>query len=455
MMNSVYDLDAKNQTDWSELRSYGFLFLSSILHSVLFGLTLWISLNTDITKPVREIIEFEISSPSAPAPSLAAPAPAVPSVAQPVAKIPTQPKMATAPTLNDKSEPTIKIPRAAKAPTLRPAPVMKTAARTTAPKITAKAAPQPAKSASAASAAKSAAAAPAKSSVALTNPNSDVEAPPLEDNDFESHLSAPVALSNKKWDESDADSDFEKINRDSQKHLNAVASDLDSESQKALSDSEKQLKKASDDQAKADAKLAAAVSDKKKEREAAQAALAQAVANEQHQQQIARENALAQKRADEAAAKAAAAAQAAEARAAAQARAAEARAAAQRESDARAAAYAAAYGPGSSVEKARRLEDLKQMPGNSKPLYDDDDRLAKRAGKVAFAAYISPEGVPTKVQLLHSSGHRSLDLKTLQTIKKWRFYPGQAGWVEIPVNWDLKGEMQEKPVMLRRKVSQN
>lgn len=102
------------------------------------------------------------------------------------------------------------------------------------------------------------------------------------------------------------------------------------------------------------------------------------------------------------------------------------------------------------AEGIRQLEQLKQRPGNKKPSYDKDDRLRGRQGKVSLLAYISRDGRPVQFKMLQSSGHRSLDLKTLAAVRTWRFYPGQEGWVEIPIQWDLRGGPQEAPATLRR-----
>lgn len=101
----------------------------------------------------------------------------------------------------------------------------------------------------------------------------------------------------------------------------------------------------------------------------------------------------------------------------------------------------------------RPLEDIKQMPGNERPIYDEDDRLAGRGGQVVFYAFITNAGQPSDFKLIQSSGHKSLDLKTLKAIRGWKFYPGQEGWIEIPFQWDLKGEPTAIGGTLR-KVSQ-
>lgn len=98
----------------------------------------------------------------------------------------------------------------------------------------------------------------------------------------------------------------------------------------------------------------------------------------------------------------------------------------------------------------RSLDELRQMPGNPKPAYSIEERLRREQGLVAFHAYISKAGAPSQFRITQSTGFRNLDGKTLAALKKWKFYPGQEGWVEIPFKWDIKGGVQEVPTLLRR-----
>lgn len=100
----------------------------------------------------------------------------------------------------------------------------------------------------------------------------------------------------------------------------------------------------------------------------------------------------------------------------------------------------------------RSLDQLRQMPGNPRPRYDRQERLRGDQGAVVFYAYITKEGYPQKFRMMQSTGFRNLDSKTLAALKKWRFYPGQEGWVELPFRWDLKGGAMEDGGMLRRSV---
>lgn len=122
-------------------------------------------------------------------------------------------------------------------------------------------------------------------------------------------------------------------------------------------------------------------------------------------------------------------------------------------------ASAPSLGHGTTTEGApsqgevRSLSQIRQAPGNRLPQYDTEDRRQGRQGLVVFLAYIKEDGHPKEFQLAASSGHRSLDAKTLKALKGWKFQPGQEGWVEIPFQWDLKGGAQEAPSQLRRQGS--
>lgn len=98
----------------------------------------------------------------------------------------------------------------------------------------------------------------------------------------------------------------------------------------------------------------------------------------------------------------------------------------------------------------RSLEQIRQAPGNPKPQYDLVERRRGDTGVVVFIAYINQKGVPEKFKLAQSTGHRNLDLKALVALKKWRFQPGQEGWVEVPFKWDLRGDLKTEGGLLRR-----
>jgi TonB family protein len=98
----------------------------------------------------------------------------------------------------------------------------------------------------------------------------------------------------------------------------------------------------------------------------------------------------------------------------------------------------------------RALRDLRQMPGNKKPEYTIADRRASKQGNVVYHAFINSDGKPERFVLIKSSGFQSLDDNTLESLRKWKFYPGQEGWVELPFRWTLTGGAVEAPSLLRR-----
>ncbi|MEK6774206.1 MAG: TonB family protein [Bdellovibrionota bacterium] len=177
---------------------------------------------------------------------------------------------------------------------------------------------------------------------------------------------------------------------------------------------------------------------------AEQAAIEKANANRRRQDAVA---IAAAKSAEDAEAKAAAV-RAAAAEEAAVAKIAAAKAAAEADGNGKGTSQVAAGNPGEG--EVRSLQDMRQMPGNPKPSYDYQERLRGDAGEVVFLAYVTRDGSTTQFKLSKSTGHRNLDLKTLAALKKWKFYPGQEGWVEFPFNWNLQGGATEMPTLLRR-----
>lgn len=104
----------------------------------------------------------------------------------------------------------------------------------------------------------------------------------------------------------------------------------------------------------------------------------------------------------------------------------------------------------SRSHQIRLVQDLRQLPGNPRPTYDSTERLNGDEGEARVLAFVSDQGRLSKMKIIKSTGHPNLDSKTFHTLKRWKFYPGQAGWVEIPIQWSLRGDTQEMPARLRR-----
>lgn len=319
----------------------------------------------------------------------------VSSPSAPIAKAPAIPEVTTPPPTapklaKDEIVVPAKVTKASKAKPSKPAPKMKVYKPAPPAPKPAKAAFKPAKVQTFKSA----------SPVVLPDSVDDIKAPDLDD----SALDSPAA----KLDESELQQDFKKVDEVHKQKIAAVAQDLDKESESALAETE-QLADNLNSETEAEAEKIAAYNASRRARDAQAIAAAEA------------------------------AERAAAARAAAQARAEQEKA-------------GIGGGAGNAMPTGiRHFDQLRQRPGNPRPQYDNWERLQRQQGDVNFIAYVNEAGVPTQFKMLKSTGFRNLDAKTLKAIKQWRFYPGQAGWVEFPFKWDLKGGPREMPALLRRK----
>lgn len=58
----------------------------------------------------------------------------------------------------------------------------------------------------------------------------------------------------------------------------------------------------------------------------------------------------------------------------------------------------------------------------STPLrYPEEARWERRTGKTQLAFRLRPDGSPTAVELLASSGHEDLDAAAIEALRGWRF----------------------------------
>lgn len=414
--------------DLSENKTGRFISLSVMLHAALVATIALMSV-PPIEFPKKEIVEFEVESETVAAKPIAdgtsvpeskgeaAPAPAP--VAAPEAETPATPvapvaKAAPAVSVAPKVAPVVAAPVAAPAP----------AARASAP-------------------------APVAAAAATID---DISAPDLETSD-----SGEVAVA--QMDEKDLQDDFDKVDQANHKALIAAKKSMQDEADQVANDSDAALKEVErENQANAKA-IAKAEEARRKSDQAAIAALeAKEKADAEKASRLA---------AKQAADREAAAAKAAAAREAQMAREGE-------EANARLAALKEAHGRGTGDEGegtgqtgspeptkevagipggVRTLEQLRQMPGNKFPQYSSEERLARQEGNTMFYAYVNKDGSLSQFKLGQSTGYRNLDGKTLAALKKWKFYPGQEGWVEMPFKWTLNGEAMEAGGTLRNKAT--
>ena len=115
--------------------------------------------------------------------------------------------------------------------------------------------------------------------------------------------------------------------------------------------------------------------------------------------------------------------------------------------------------PALDIGKARQHNQLKQLQGNPLPIYPQEALKKKWEGRVEIFYYVNPAGFVEKIQLKSSSGHRVLDNSALRALARYRYYPGQEGWVRHPVQFFLELDKEIKKTVslggnLRESTSQ-
>ncbi len=103
------------------------------------------------------------------------------------------------------------------------------------------------------------------------------------------------------------------------------------------------------------------------------------------------------------------------------------------------------YNIPSYVEGGSRLRlpnQLRQQEGNPLPVYPKEALKKKWEGLVEVLYYVNPAGFVEKIQLKKSSGHALLDNSALRALARYRYYPGQEGWVRHPVQFFLDREKE-------------
>ncbi len=97
----------------------------------------------------------------------------------------------------------------------------------------------------------------------------------------------------------------------------------------------------------------------------------------------------------------------------------------------------------------RTYKQLRQIEGNPLPVYPKEALKKKWEGRVDLFYYVNPAGFVEKIQLQRSSGHSVLDNSALRALSRYRYHPGQEGWVRHPVEFllDMEKEIKQRAVL--------
>lgn len=97
----------------------------------------------------------------------------------------------------------------------------------------------------------------------------------------------------------------------------------------------------------------------------------------------------------------------------------------------------------------RSYESLSQVPGNIPPQYPSRARLQRQQGQVILKYFVTSEGQVDSLQMVQSSGFPLLDKEAVDSIRQFRYRPGQEGWTLHPVDFTLRGPEQKVGGRLR------
>ena len=94
------------------------------------------------------------------------------------------------------------------------------------------------------------------------------------------------------------------------------------------------------------------------------------------------------------------------------------------------------------LENSRSHSQLRQLTGNPIPVYPKEARKKRWEGTVEVSYYVNSGGFVEKIQLKKSSGHSVLDNAALRALARYRYSPGQEGWVKHPVEFSLETDKE-------------
>jgi TonB family protein len=79
-----------------------------------------------------------------------------------------------------------------------------------------------------------------------------------------------------------------------------------------------------------------------------------------------------------------------------------------------------------------------------KPQYPAEARQHGWLGSGLFMCKLRPDGTVSSVTVLKSTGHDVLDQSGIAAFRQWRFKPGQAKDVEIPISFVTGGGVRSR-----------
>ena len=72
-----------------------------------------------------------------------------------------------------------------------------------------------------------------------------------------------------------------------------------------------------------------------------------------------------------------------------------------------------------------------------RPDYPHEARAKHLEGQGDFVMHVRPDGTVSRVEVVHSTGHRILDRAVIRAFSQWRFRPGTVDKVALPISFSM------------------
>jgi len=98
------------------------------------------------------------------------------------------------------------------------------------------------------------------------------------------------------------------------------------------------------------------------------------------------------------------------------------------------------------------VRDARSLIATDKPqaTYPLQDRISRHEGTAVLVGHVTNDGRVERITLEKSSGSRLMDESAAKAFSKWKFRPGQEGYIRLPIQFQLAGSETIIPAQLNR-----
>lgn len=107
---------------------------------------------------------------------------------------------------------------------------------------------------------------------------------------------------------------------------------------------------------------------------------------------------------------------------------------------------------GVGIPFGAQVRDARTLIATDKPqaTYPLQDRISRHEGTSVLVGHVTNDGRVERILLEKSSGSRLMDESAAKAFSKWKFKPGQEGYIRLPIQFQLAGNETIIPAQLNR-----